>query len=197
MPSFQPPLSYVSTVHIPPSASDQTYAHLTFLATFNHNEDASGTWEIWTDLPVVDQGGTVTSEPGSWRGLAFSSVDIGKALVNSHPTDGHPVSDKNGPIIQLESSLSPEPVKEDVTRMSLSVSIPAQASQHFAYTYRRILSSSETHWLGGEGSNGVIHFEEGPLNGKRVGDASWQGEPPDDESVIFGGIALEIKDNDG
>lgn len=196
MPSFQSPLSYTSRLDVHPSPAEPAYVHLTFLATFDENEDTSGTWEIWTDLPLLDEKGKVTSDEGSWRSIAFQPVEIGKApVVNGSTSDEVPHSSSS--TLALEATSLPETLRESVTRMSLSLSIPASAGQTYAYTYRRVLPSGETHWLGGEGSNGVISVVEGTMHGTQIGESSWQGERPADESVTFTGVGIEVLEENG
>lgn len=75
MPIFQPPLSTSLSI-----SSNPPSPHLTvkFDATFEPNEDQSGTWEIWTDIPALSTDGTPKYASDQWHAISFdkSSDDL-------------------------------------------------------------------------------------------------------------------------
>ncbi|WWC91341.1 uncharacterized protein L201_006284 [Kwoniella dendrophila CBS 6074] len=70
MPTFHPPLAQETNVDIS-TTSSYPYVQLNFFATFTDDEDSTGSWEIWTDLPRLNDQGAIISELGEWRAIPF------------------------------------------------------------------------------------------------------------------------------
>ncbi|WVF65685.1 hypothetical protein IAT40_000416 [Kwoniella sp. CBS 6097] len=152
MPVFHPPLAHVSQIPITPDPS-LPFVQISFYATFADDESLDGSWEIWTDLPNVDKEGNVTTQPGEWRAIAFEPYPHRSFApqANGHRSDALVVE-----------ALKTYPTPPAPTRtLQFTVNVPADVGSEFAYTYRHINSSGETHWLGGLGGNGAIKLIKG------------------------------------
>jgi len=86
MATFHPPLGHTALVQIPLHTQDVTFA------TFSADEASNGSWEIWTDLPNVDDRCQRTTEDGEWRAIPFLPLA-------SQPMNG--VADVNGHVISI------------------------------------------------------------------------------------------------
>ncbi|WRT68931.1 uncharacterized protein IL334_005913 [Kwoniella shivajii] len=189
MPDFHPPLAHSSDVTVS-SNSSHPYIQLNFFATFNEDEDSSGSWEIWTDLPRLDDHGHALSQPGEWRSIQFKNYDKSAILPCGNGSNG--ISDQTIHIKTLDDY--PVPTTGPRT-MYLSTVIPASTGQEFSYTYRHITTSGETHWLGGMGGNGAIKMIEGEIQAKndetKVGD--WSEKPEGLNRVSWIGFGIELE----
>lgn len=176
MPDFNPPLGTTTQIHVPSETSESTLVDLSFFLTFAENEDTSGTWEIWTDLPQLADDASVMKE-GEWRAINFQPIQVEEQEDIS--------IDSSAILLQATTE---EIQSSTETTYILPILIPKTIDRTYAYTYRHVLESGEVHWLGGEGSNGVIVVQEGEDQaadgGQREGDG-WQG------------IGLEMTEIDG
>ncbi|WWC64166.1 uncharacterized protein I303_106774 [Kwoniella dejecticola CBS 10117] len=156
MPVFRPPLAYTSLVY---AVSHNPFIQLNFLATFADKEDHSGSWEIWTDLPRLDDFGAPISQPGDW-----TAVQLHPYTQPGPSNPGH-----HQPIDQISSNVTIQikaksdgliVAPDDVTYLA-SLIIPATVGREYSYTYRHITAAGETHWLGGMGGNGIVKVDMG------------------------------------
>jgi hypothetical protein len=187
MPCFYPALGQTSTVSTFPQDTfpDKTsYAYLSFFATFDEGEDAAGSWEIWTDLPADDG-----SSQGDWRSIRFELVDEAQVV------DDHVKSDSSTAISLEPSASYPVAVREQGLTLRATAIIPAISGNTYGYTFRHVLDNGETHWLGGEGSNGIINLE--PRYEGQAGSEAWSGHLEDVHGGRWEGMAIEIKNEDG
>jgi len=163
MPSFRPPLSHTSHVSsaLPRSSEsgEASYISLDFFLTFQPEEDQSGSWEIWTDIPALHYatGGTDTAI-GEWHAIPFKSIDQEETQAKESANPSEPS------LITLPAPASVDDACCQYTLRANAVIYPV-AQAVYAYTYRRVLLDGNIQWLGGEGTNGVIQlgeYQEGP-----------------------------------
>ncbi|WVR09167.1 hypothetical protein IAU60_006229 [Kwoniella sp. DSM 27419] len=185
MPTFYPPLAHTSEVHVTSSA-DHPYFQLRFSAVFADGEDASGSWEIWTDLPHLDEQGNLSSASAEWRAVALVAASTKTGSLVAH-ANGH--SDDTA---HQKASDSVTTVA-DPTSLSHFAIIKTTAGSEYSYTYRHITSSGETHWLGGMGGNGFIKLVEGSGAAESTGEqsGSWLERLPEIETLRWYGVGIE------
>ena len=155
MPTFYPRLS--QSIHIPIGSTkqDKPFIHLSFFATFHGDEDQTGSWEIWTDLPLLNERGERENAIGEWRTIKLSPP-IEEVQSNSTVDD----IDQVTPLIDLTYSAS-KSIEAEIPWPTITASIAVPAiPEVYAYTFRHILPSGDIQWLGAEGSNGVISIIE-------------------------------------
>ncbi|WVQ64041.1 uncharacterized protein L199_002200 [Kwoniella botswanensis] len=200
MPTFHPPLAHTSHVPIPQTAS-HAYVQLNFFATFTDGEDESGSWELWTDLPRLDDQGNPTSQPGEWRAAQFQpyippSPQDTKQKHKHQQTNGDATA---SPLYLKASAGYPSPTTPGQKTFYLSIVLPALPDQQYSYTYRHITSSGETQWLGGMGGNGSIKLNgddvEPKIEGPKVG--SWSENLDGVKESGWYGIAIELQKSNG
>lgn len=174
MPTFNPPLARETS--IPISSSDANrFVHLHFTLSFEPTADASGTWELWTDIADVNPDGQVVTQPGEWRNVNFVPKPI--IIPNGHGQeshDGNHSTDKSETTIKLVSTPITPPILPVITELVADMIIPAHNSS-YAYTYRRVTTSGETHWLGNGSDNGVIRVFEGEKITPQLQVVEWEG----------------------
>ncbi|WWC73229.1 uncharacterized protein I206_107195 [Kwoniella pini CBS 10737] len=155
MPRFHPPLSHSSTIHID---STHPYIQLNFFAVFAEGEDLSGSWQIWSDLPQLDEHGATISRPGEWTATDFRSFlpSIPKVDESQHINGS-----LSNTAIHVRSRTDIHITSSGPPTLFASIIIPATDGARYSYTYRHITPSNEIHWLGGVGGNGIIRMTEG------------------------------------
>ncbi|WVQ93332.1 hypothetical protein IAU59_000400 [Kwoniella sp. CBS 9459] len=186
MPLFHPPLAHVSQIPVTVDPS-LPFVQLSFYAVLDENEDVNGAWEIWTDLPKVDDQGNVISQPAEWRAIAFEA-DVHRPVA--------PVTDGHHSDSLLIKAFDNYPVAPSQPRtLSFTLSVPANVGSEFAYTYRHITQSGETHWLGGPGGNGAIKLVDGAAEGagatQSVVAGRWSDRPEDVVENQWYGVGIE------
>ncbi|OCF31370.1 hypothetical protein I317_01174 [Kwoniella heveanensis CBS 569] len=185
MPVFHPHLAHASEVFIDTDPS-LPFVQLNFHAVFEENEDLDGTWEAWTDLPQVDKDGNVISQPAEWRAIPFEphTNQSTAPQANGYKTDDRLV------IEALKDYPSPP---ASTRRLRFAVTVPASAGSEFAYTYRHITKSGETHWLGGPGGNGFIRLISGPAkeSDQWTASGSWSERPSSVDETQWYGVGIE------
>ncbi|OCF72581.1 hypothetical protein I204_06963 [Kwoniella mangroviensis CBS 8886] len=200
MPTFNPPLAHTSHIPIPRTAS-QPYVQLNFFAAFPDGEDESGSWELWTDLPRIDDQGNIISQSGEWTAAQFQpyippSPQDTKQKHKHQQTNG----DATASPIYLKASAGYPPLTTPVQKTYyLSIAVPALPDQQYSYTYRHITSSGETHWLGGMGGNGSIKLNgddvEPKIEGPKAG--SWSENLEGVKESDWYGVAIELQKSNG
>lgn len=80
------------------------------------------------------------------------------------------------------ASITPSP-----PTLCASIAVPA-VSRTYAYTFRRVFDTRETHWLDGDGTNGVSRIEEGET--KEAGSVVPEG-------AQWRGFSVELKESNG
>jgi hypothetical protein len=167
MPTFNPPLARETSVPVKSDDHDR-FVHLSFTLLFEVGEDASGSWELWTDIPNVNDQGELTTGPGEWRAVRFEArqppVTVGG--------NASPQQDKNS-ITLPPTPITPPVLPVDPTLLAEMV-IPAHNAS-FSYTYRRVLQSGETQWLGNGGDNGIVRVFENETASPLIQDKEWKG----------------------
>ena len=185
MPAFYPPLAKTSYVHVPANNTDR-YVHLHFMCTFDQEEDTSGSWEMWTDLPSLDRSGQLQLAEGEWRVVSFAPFQ--GPIINDHAQVNK--DDDDPPVIHLSSSQSPSAIDQAPNIILYAiVTTYAIVGQTYAYTFRRVLTSGEVQWLGGDDSNGVIRMEETST----VPSAT----TIDESNMTWEGVGIEFEQADG
>jgi hypothetical protein len=153
---------------------------LSFTLLFEPGEDASGSWELWTDIPNVDNKGDLTTGPGEWRAVTFES----RQTTNGHvKQDSSKAIDKDGMMVLPSTPVTPPSLPLDPTLLAEMV-VPAH-NAHFSYTYRRVHESGDTQWLGNGGDNGIVRVFENDTASPQIQQKEWKGvgiELKDDES---------------
>lgn len=186
MPSYNPPLA--SETHIPISSSDANrFVHLHFTLSFEPTEDASGTWELWTDIADVNPDGQVVTQPGEWRSVDFIPSSKQLIIPNGHghgSHDDYDATDESGTTIKLVSTPIIPSTPPACTELVADMIVPAHNTS-YAYTYRRVTTSGETHWLGNGSDNGVVRVFEG----EKI--------PPQPQVVEWEGVGIELLENGG
>jgi hypothetical protein len=171
MPIFNPPLGRETTIPITSSDHDR-FVHLSFTLAFELGEDASGSWELWTDIPDVNDDGQLVTGPGEWRAVPFAPLPT---THNKSDNDNHAsgASIKKGLVVTLPPAPFAASVPIDHTLFAEMV-VPANIASYF-YTHRRVLESGETQWLGNGGDNGVVRVLECGAITKHVERKEWKG----------------------
>lgn len=177
MPVFNPPLGRETTIPLSTSDHDR-FVHLSFTLAFELGEDASGSWELWTDIPNVNDQGQLTTGPGEWRAVPFAPIQSILSTGDDHETDA---SSNEGLVITLPPAPSASILPIDHTLIAEMV-VPANIASYF-YTHRRVMESGETHWLGNGGDNGVVRVLECETLTKHVERKEWKG------------IGIELRDD--
>ncbi|WVQ81523.1 hypothetical protein IAT38_003647 [Cryptococcus sp. DSM 104549] len=189
MPAFHPPLASTTPVPVPDDAPPGAFAQLTFTAAFDPQEDTSGKWEIWTDLPRLGPDGTVHSHPGEWHAATFLPADASHAKVNGNG----PVTTSAITIPQLDASRPASASAPGPKTFSLTLAVPATSGGSYSYTFRHLTTDGELRWLGGLGGNGVVRFDAGASGpkdeGVKVGD--WPVKL-DGEDLAWRGVGVEL-----
>jgi len=178
MPIFNPPLGRETTIPLASSDHDR-FVHLSFTLAFELGEDASGSWELWTDIPDVDDEGHFSTGPGEWRAVPFAPIPSLHDIVEIKDSDA---SNEDGLVITLPPALSNAPLPVDHTLIAEMV-VPANTASYF-YTHRRVLEAGETQWLGNGGDNGVVRVLECEATSKHIERKEWKG------------IGVELRDNE-
>lgn len=169
MPVFNPPLGRETTIPITSSDHDR-FVHLSFTLAFEIGEDASGSWELWTDIPDVNDEGHLVSGPGEWRAVSFAPIQPIHDAIAVHSD----ASNEEGLIITLPpASLTTAPLPINHTLVAEMV-VPADTASYF-YTHRHITESEETKWLGNGGDNGVVRVLEIESITKHMERKEWNG----------------------
>jgi hypothetical protein len=172
MPTFNPPLGRETTVPITPEDHDR-FVHLSFSLSFEIGEDASGSWELWTDIPDVDGAGQLITGPGEWRAVPFISP-TSLNTVDSEDQAKDDASKKEGFVITIPPApVTSAPPPTDPTLIAKMV-VPAHNAS-YAYTHRRVMKSGETRWLGNGGDNGVVRVVQCEAITKHVERKEWKG----------------------
>ncbi|WVQ75433.1 hypothetical protein IAR50_005058 [Cryptococcus sp. DSM 104548] len=153
MPGFYPSIDQIKTVRVPPGARDG-YVHLNFFAVFEDEEQPEGQWEIWTDLPFLDEKGNPPANKGEWRSKAFYPVAVPRGAVNG-VDKANGASTASIVIQSLNISKQAPPI---ATLTSLLV-IPVELHRDFAYTFRHVRPDGRIHWMSGMGGNGVVRLK--------------------------------------
>ena len=154
MPSFFPNLGSQQEIDVPTTSEKDSYVHLCFHVTFQQDEDRSGLWEVWTNLPALDSAGNRLHEDGQWHTLPFKEPIY--PTFSADPNAVESLADLGGPdsiIVRAETRPSSSPPRH--SRFSAEAVIVASEGR-FEFTFRRTFPSGEVHWLGGEGGNGCI-----------------------------------------
>jgi len=152
MPSFQPPLSHTSNVlSTSASPNDDTYLSLDFFLDFEPEEDQSGQWEIWTDIPsLVGADGNPNEAMGGWHAIRFHSVNQNSSSETESEQTDSPSS--------IKLSAPSEINAQAIHTLRANAIIAPDTDATYSYTYRHVFPDGNIHWLGGEGSNGVIQL---------------------------------------
>lgn len=175
MPTFNPPLA--RETHIPISSSDANrFVHLHFTLAFEPTEDTSGTWELWTDISDVNLEGQVVTQPGEWRSVDFiPKYPKQPSIPNDNIGESHDdATDESGTVIKLTSTPITPPTLPAHTELVADMIVPAHNAS-YAYTYRRVTTSGETHWLGNGSDNGVVRVFEGEKMTPQPQVVEWEG----------------------
>jgi len=153
MPTFLPPLSHTSNVSPAADPSKLAYIRLDFHLTLGSGEDTCCHWEIWTNIPSLNEHGELISPHGQWHGIAFSPLPA--------PSSVKPQTSASSSAITLNAPPK-EDLPRDLTVLRGRAIVAPKPGAEFAYTYRRVYPDGGIEWLGGSGSNGVIRIlEEG------------------------------------
>jgi hypothetical protein len=179
MPVFNPPLGRETTIPLSSSDHDR-YVHLSFTLAFELGEDASGSWELWTDIPDVNDDGHLITGLGEWRAVPFAPIPSTQA-INDQASNSD-ASNREGLVITLPPALTTPPLPITHTLITEMV-VPANNASYF-YTHRRVLGSGETQWLGNGGDNGVVRVLECENLTKHVEMKEWKG------------IGIELRENE-
>lgn len=170
MPTFNPPLGRETTVPITPEDHDR-FVHLSFSLTFEIGEDASGSWELWTDIPDVNDDGQLITGPGEWRAVPFLSPPSLNTATEAAAEDA---TKKEGFVITIPAApIASVPLPLNHTLIARMV-VPAHNAS-YAYTHRRVMESGETRWLGNGGDNGVVRIIQCEAIEKHVERKEWKG----------------------
>jgi hypothetical protein len=195
MPTFRPPLAHKSIVTVP-LGSASSYVHLTFVATFEPDEDQQGAWQIWTNLPNCAGNDIPTGPAGEWHAHTFQVVPVQSS--DEVPND-RLKGEEGASIIKIPPSLSRDEADPSRPHSLLAhVVVPANTGIEYAYTFRHVTSSGETRWLGSGGSNGIVSLQEGStsfLEDERSG--PWAEESADIRPFEWKSVAIELEDKDG
>lgn len=171
MPTVNPPLGRETKVPIASSDADR-FVHLHFTLTFEPAEDSTGSWELWTDIADVNDDGHVIADPGEWRSVSFVHDSYGP-----HPAEEviHQDAPSDSSRVLALPSMPLTPIALPAkTGMSAEMVVPAKNAS-YAYTYRRVLTSGETQWLGNGGDNGVVRVFEGEMLEQSKAPVEWKG----------------------
>ena len=159
MPSFNPPLSQTTYAPVSGESNTPSWLQLAFRVTFDEQEDSAGRWEVWTDLPSLGDDGKALTAPGEWHAIPFAAQTDGTGTSTSAHAHAKTSS------IRTDGALILEPYVDEAEHHHSGVCLQAvtivnpDEGASYAYTFRHIPpGSDEVHWLGGEGSNGVINF---------------------------------------
>lgn len=170
MPTFNPPLARETSIPISSSDADR-FVHLHFTLAFEPTEDTSGTWELWTDIADVNLEGQVATQPGEWRNVNF----IPKQPTIANGDESHDdATDESATTIKLTSTPITQPALPAFTELVADMIVPAHNAS-YAYTYRRVTTSGETHWLGNGSDNGVVRVFEGEQITPQPQVMEWEG----------------------
>ncbi|WVW79201.1 hypothetical protein I302_101167 [Kwoniella bestiolae CBS 10118] len=195
MPAFHPPLAHTSHVPIP-TTSSHPYVQLNFFATFADEEDTAGSWELWTDLPKLDDQGNIITQPGEWRAAQFQPYLSPTPHSNGH---AHTNGDLTTPVVHVKAFEGYPSAPHNPKTFYLSIVVPASIGQESSYTYRHVTPSGETHWLGGMGGNGFIKLDgretEAQSEGPRAG--AWSDAIDRVDDIGWHGIAVELQKSKG
>lgn len=166
MPSFQPPLSQTSRVpSIYSSSEGDAYLSLDFFLLFQPGEDQSGDWEIWTDIPSLSgANGRPSPAIGEWHAIRFHPIKPEKRRPSKVQSSG---IDPTATAITLPVPAADVDERTHHTLRANAIIKPIP-SAIYSYTYRRVLPDGNVHWLGGEGSNGVIELVGGDVGPEHV-----------------------------
>lgn len=170
MPTFNPPLARETSIPIASFDADR-FVHLHFSLTFEPTEDASGTWELWTDIPDVNSDGQVVTQSGEWRSVSF--VPMQRVTTNVTPSRDD-ATNESETIVRLTSTPITPPTLPASTELVADMIVPAHNAS-YAYTYRRVTTSGETHWLGNGSDNGVVRVFEGEKITPQPQVVEWEG----------------------
>jgi hypothetical protein len=194
MPTFIPALGQISVVKTPSAShhsQSPSYVNLSFFITFDHDEDSSGSWEIWTDLPQTNDNDELLAAEGEWHSLRFEQFDGHDQDKPSSTQEPIPssstqiVPSTSYPIIQGDRPLT----------FRATSCFPTTFNKTFGYTYRRVFDSGETHWLGGEGSNGIVSLQQRGEDESYV--ASEQGSVDGLQGGRWQGLAVTLNSENG
>ena len=180
MPVFNPPLGRETTIPLSSTDHDR-FVHLSFTLAFELGEDASASWELWTDIPDINDDGHLVTGPGEWRAVPFAPIQSTQ-VINDGQASTSDASNKEGLVITLHPALTTPPLPIDHTLIADMV-VPANNASYF-YTHRRVMGSGETHWLGNGGDNGVVRVLECEATSKHVERKEWKG------------IGIELRENE-
>jgi hypothetical protein len=146
MPTFYPPLAHTSEVIVTDSTSTP-YARLTFLVDLGQDEGVDGVYQLWTDLPDLDEHGKPLYAEGEWHEITFTTLPAPAAERDTSSSTA----------FQLPAILSTLQLGKALHAI---IHIPARPAS-YSYTLRQVKGSGEIIWLGGEGSNGTVHVKTG------------------------------------
>ena len=180
MPVFNPPLGRETTIPLSSTDHDR-FVHLSFTLAFELGEDASASWELWTDIPDINDDGHLVTGPGEWRAVPFAPIQFTR-VINDGQASTSDASNKDGLVIILPPAPLTTPLPIDHTLIAEMV-VPANNASYF-YTHRRVLGSGETHWLGNGGDNGVVRVLECEATSKHIERKEWKG------------IGIELRENE-
>ncbi|KAK8843421.1 hypothetical protein IAR55_007078 [Kwoniella newhampshirensis] len=191
MPTFHPPLACTTSVPIPAATSTDSFVHLNFFVTFKSQEDSSGSWEIWTDLPRLDDQGRVIAEPGEWRAETFNLYqDVSLLEQEGDDSDGHLAS----PTVHLEALDAHPSAAKNPKTLYLSATVPASVDTSYSYTFRHVTEGGDIQWLGGVGGNGFIKLENGEVEVKEepLTAGQWANNPSNLEKLDWRGVGIDL-----
>ena len=144
MPTFHPSLGSTIFVRHTSTSDDDSFAHITFHAKYAADEDRSGLWQVWTNLPLLDE-----------QGESFFSVGEWHAMTLSEPVNNKPLSENQHhrtTALELHASHS---APNDIILTAAGV-IDATILRAYSFTFRRVFGNGDVHWLGYDGGNGSI-----------------------------------------
>jgi hypothetical protein len=171
MPTFNPPLARETTVPITSSDHDR-FVHLTFTVSFQDFEDASGSWELWTDIPDVDDKGNLVTGAGEWRAVAYTPPQD-MATIAPNTQDPYEAI-KEGLVMAVPPvMIIPDTLPAGHSLVAHMV-VPAHTAPYH-YTHRRVLNSGEVCWLGNGSDNGALRIVECESITKNVEQKEWKG----------------------
>jgi hypothetical protein len=184
MPTFRPPLFHTSEV-IANDPSSTPFVRLTFSVSLDNDEGVDGVYQLWTDLPNLNDKGEPLFSAGEWHEINFIAL----------PTPDSGSSSSSGGITLQPISVSPEST-EASQRLYAIIHIPSNPA-FYSYTLRHAKSSGEIVWLGSDGSNGTVNIKQGETSKEVVIEAGpWDGLVADMEDVKWNGVAIVMDHHD-